>query len=74
MPDAVAGGHDRFSGRIGKGFKGRLSDGCAMAFIESPGQGVHDIGVEVERFFRVWGVVGRKRYVPGGGRLHAGFE
>ena len=61
MPDAVAGGHDRFSSCVGKGFKGRLRDGRAMVFIELPGKGVENIGVEVELFFRVRGVVGRKR-------------
>ena len=66
MPDAVAGGHDRFSGRVGKGFKGRLRDGRAMAFIKLPGKGVENIGVEVELFFRVGDVVGRKRDVLAG--------
>ena len=47
MPDAVAGGHDRFSVRVGKGFKSRLSNGRAIAFIKSPGKVVHHIGVEV---------------------------
>ena len=47
MPDAVAGGHDRFSGRVGKGFKGRLSNGRAMAFIKFPGKIIKNIGVEV---------------------------
>ena len=51
MPDAVAGGHDRFSGCFGNGFKGRLSDFRAMAFIELPCKGVENIGVEVEFFF-----------------------
>ena len=63
MPDAVAGGHDCFSARVGKSFKGRLRDGRAMAFIKLPGKGVENIGVEVELFFRVWGVVGRKRNI-----------
>jgi hypothetical protein len=66
MPDAVAGGHDRFSGRVGKGFKGRFSDGRAMAFIKFPGKGVENIGVEVELVYRVWGVIGRKRDVLSG--------
>ena len=60
MPDAVAGGHDRLPGRVGKGFKGRFDDFRTVAFIESPGMFVQDIGVEIERFFRVGGVVGRK--------------
>ena len=63
MPDAIAGGHDRFSGRVGKGFKGRLRDGSAMAFIESPGKCIENIGMEIELFYRVWGVVGHKRDV-----------
>jgi len=37
-----------------------------MTFIESPGQGVYDIGVEVELFFRIGNVVGYKRYAPAG--------
>ena len=60
MPDAVAGGHDRFPGRVGKGFKGRFDDFRTMAFIELPGMLVQDIGAKIERFFRVGDVVGYK--------------
>jgi hypothetical protein len=60
MPDAVAGGHEWFSRCFGKGFKGRLCDFRTMAFIEKPCMGVENIGVKVELFFRVRGIVGRK--------------
>jgi len=64
MPDAVAGGHDCFSGRVGKSFKGGFRDDRAMTFIELPGKSVENIGVEVEIFIWIRVVVGRKHDVP----------
>ena len=61
IPDAVAGGHDGFSGCVGKGFKSRFGDSRAMAFIKFPGKGVENIGVEIDIFFRIGNIVWRKR-------------
>ena len=60
MEDAVAGGHDRLTGRVGKGFKRWFGHFRTMAFIESPGMLVQDIGAEIEPLYLVGGVVRRK--------------
>ena len=58
MPDTVAGGHNPPSGRVGKGFEGRLDDFHAMPFIESPGKLIEDVGVIIHLLFWVGNVVG----------------